>query len=940
MVAALVAAVMLSACSSTGKGRDARLGSLKKRDLEIRSQELPKANKYDAKFSYKEFARNTKNQELRVKAMERLADIELETSQDEQFKAAEARERQLKAAKPNITEPVVVDPKGDNDYAKVAQQYEKLLKRYPDDKDKAQTLYQLARAYDLSGQMEKSLKAMNRLMKEFPNNRHAEEVQFRRGETYFSLKNFKKAARSYADVINNKDSQFYKQALYKHGWSLFKQGELDQALVSFYKLLDVHFKSGRQYEQLSKSEKEIVDDVLRVTTLAFSFKDGADSIKAFSKSYGERHYEAQLYQRLSQLYKEQERFRDSAASLLSYVKANPNNRNAPMFMVDVINTYESSGFAKLMLTSKADFVTQYALDRPFWRRHERGLVEEVSPHIKKHLADLARHYHAQAQKTKKASDYKTAAHWYRQFVDSFPADKETANMNFLLAETLLETRDYQGAKEQYTKTAYDYPKSKQSAEAGYAALLAGQSIIKTLREPKKTAERHNAVEQSLRFVREFPEDKRAPNVLLKTSEELLELNRLGEASAAAQQLASFKTPAAKKLQTSALAIIAKAEFDLGNHQVAEQALLARLSSKGGSREERRAHLERLAAAIYKQGELAREQGNYQEAVEHFLRISKVAGGSPISATAEYDAAAVLAQQENWPATIKVLGQFLSRYPQHEFVKPAREKLAVAYEKDENWAQAAVLYTRIAQDEPDPERKRDLLWLTAELQGKANNENGVIAAYKNYVSTYPLPVEQAMEARIRLADIYKNRKDRTARKYWLKEIIAASDAMPEASDRVRFLAANATLELAEPKFRAYRSAHLVQPLKVNLKKKKDLMQETIQAYTKAAEYGIESVTTASTYKIAEIYRDLGKSLFSSERPKGLSSTELEQYDLLLEEQAYPFEEKAIEIHETNAERVVAGVYDQWVKKSMSALQKLNPARYRKVERSELVFVQLK
>jgi len=76
------------------------------------------------------------------------------------------------------------------------------------------------------------------------------------------------------------------------------------------------------------------------------------------------------------------------------------------------------------------------------------------------------------------------------------------------------------------------------------------------------------------------------------------------------------------------------------------------------------------------------------------------------------------------------------------------------------------------------------------------------------------------------------------------------------------------------------------------------------------------------------------LFASERPKGLSSTDLEQYDLLLEEQAFPFEEKAIEIHETNADRVKTGIYDEWVKKSLIALRKLQPVRYAKLERSEL------
>jgi hypothetical protein len=73
--------------------------------------------------------------------------------------------------------------------------------------------------------------------------------------------------------------------------------------------------------------------------------------------------------------------------------------------------------------------------------------------------------------------------------------------------------------------------------------------------------------------------------------------------------------------------------------------------------------------------------------------------------------------------------------------------------------------------------------------------------------------------------------------------------------------------------------------------------------------------------------------ASERPKGLDADAKEQYDVLLEEQAFPFEEKAIELHETNARRTGDGVYDEWVQRSFDVLAKLKPARYAKAEKSE-------
>jgi hypothetical protein len=127
--------------------------------------------------------------------------------------------------------------------------------------------------------------------------------------------------------------------------------------------------------------------------------------------------------------------------------------------------------------------------------------------------------------------------------------------------------------------------------------------------------------------------------------------------------------------------------------------------------------------------------------------------------------------------------------------------------------------------------------------------------------------------------------------------------------------------------------LAEPLKKNLKLKKTRMQQLLQAYAVAADYGVAEAATTATYRTAEVYNDFGKALLASQRPKRLSKDELEQYNVMLEEQAYPFEEKAIELHEINARRTRGGVYDEWVKKSFAALVKLRPVRYAKVEKGE-------
>ncbi|MCK5383638.1 MAG: hypothetical protein KAJ65_07720, partial [Gammaproteobacteria bacterium] len=51
-----------------------------------------------------------------------------------------------------------------------------------------------------------------------------------------------------------------------------------------------------------------------------------------------------------------------------------------------------------------------------------------------------------------------------------------------------------------------------------------------------------------------------------------------------------------------------------------------------------------------------------------------------------------------------------------------------------------------------------------------------------------------------------------------------------------------------------------------------------------------------------------------------------------EQAYPFEEQGIALHETNIARMDAGVYDSWIEKSLQQLALMVPAQYGRLERS--------
>jgi cellulose synthase operon protein C len=382
-------------------------------------------------------------------------------------------------------------------------------------------------------------------------------------------------------------------------------------------------------------------------------------------------------------------------------------------------------------------------------------------------------------------------------------------------------------------------------------------------------------------------------------------------------------------------VIANSEFEQGMFDKAEAGYNSAQAVMPANDPERPVIVERLAASIYRQGEQKNKAGDSAGAIEDFLRVSKEAPTSKVRANADFDAGALLIDQKQWDRAIVVLEGFRRNFPQNSLQPDVTRKLAVAYSESNQSGAAALEFERIAQSPGEsPEVQREATLQAADLFDKAGNTAKSKSMLESFVKHFPQPLNPALEARNKLGLIAAKAGDLSGRDYWLKEIVAADRSAGAArTDRSRALAAKATLTLAAPAREDFMRIKLVAPLKKSLAEKRKAMETALKAYTQAADYQVSEVTTAATFESAELYRQLGKDLMSSERPKNLSKDELEQYNVLLEEQAFPFEEKSIKLHEVNAARAKDGTYDEWVQKSFAALAQLNPGRYGKVELGE-------
>jgi len=929
----LVSLFLLHGCAANKKNT---LGSLGDLDVKIEKDVPIDSARQKATDSYASFINSAPKDSLRVEALRRLADLELEKS-EEQFQQQIAKLDE--SGGKNIAKESEIKQQS---YKKAIGLYEDAAKASVGEADDPQIFYQLSKAYEQAGQPEKAIEALDRLLARFPDIENRDEIHFRRGELFFSLRNYESADRAYTQaMVVDPSSPFYEKALSKKGWSAFKLGKYDKALHSFFTIVDRKLRTeGGEINvdgsHLSRGDKELLNDVFRVITLSFDELGGADSIGTFFSNNGEKAYAGRIYAELGDHYLEKDRIKDAAYAYQAFVKRYPDHQDAPDFDMRRIKAYSKGGFPSLLIAAKIEFVNRYKVNGDFWNMHNESVQAKMVPALEQNIEEVAQHFHALAQKSKKPEDYAQAINWYELFIKSFPKSAKAPRMNFLLAETMFDNKQFEDAAREYEKTAYQYPKYGKDAEAGYAALLAYTERSKQLDDKQKEIWERLAIGSALRFGKAFPTDKRAPAVVTKAAEDLFALKKYDQAAVAARSILELTGDTKLDMRKTAWLIVAQSELQSGHYARAESAYKIVLNVTKPGDSQYKAIQQGLAASIYKLGEQSRDAGDYQGAAKHFARVISVAPDSEIAVTAQYDMAASYVAKESWSQAIDALEDFRRKYPSHKLNKQVTENLAVAYLKTKQPLYAAREFETMINYQSSVDVRRDLQWRIAELYEEAGTTGEIVAAYKDFINKYPQPLEQAMEARQKLADIYLAKQELENRRYWLREIVKKEKASDKSavSDRVHFLAAKASLELAEPALRSFQEVKLVAPLKQHLKEKKQKLQEAVNAYTEAANYGVEEVTTASVYWLGEIYSKFGKELLNSERPKGLSPEELEQYDLLLEEQAYPFEEKSINIHETNADRVKSGTYDEWVKKSFAALKALRPIRYAKPERSEM------
>ncbi|MDD5435731.1 MAG: tetratricopeptide repeat protein, partial [Nitrospira sp.] len=822
--------------------------------------------------------------------------------------------------------------------------YEEIIKLYPDRHENEDVLYQLARGYMEEGNWEQSNIFLERIVKEFPNGKYSQESAFRLGEFYFDNNQTSKAIHFYKQVLKIDDYNLYDKALYKLGWALFQTKDYEAAADRLMLLLDrkgvkLTPEGKEEIKDTSLIERDMINDSIRTLILVFEYIGEPSRIAGYFKVRGIQNFEPYVYRRLGDIYLDSGRFIESANIYDAFVNTNPLHEDAPVFQTKIIEAYTKGNMIDLAYNARVKFVESYMEDSLWFKSNKRSaqkrvkdLVDLNKTLVKSDMYQLAKYHYSTAHASKKEKDYKEAMLWIHRFIDIFPKEPESATLrnmlietNFLLAEIYFELKDYDKAATEYEKIAYKYQQSDYTGEASYRVLLSLEKLAKPsgkIRNDNSFALRF--AEGCAAFVKKFPKDKRVPEVLLSGAETYFEIGKFEESRAMAKPVTEH-TLSSQKERYMAQRYIAESFLKEQVYGKSEDEIKKAIALIPESDKQDLPFLQRaLAGSLYKQAEDIKSKGKKFEAAEAYERVYKTVPDSDIAPVALYDAA-VLFEEETQPGrAINSYQIIIQKYPDSRYAFDAANQWGDILEGSKDFAEAAKVYDKAFSIAADETKKEDMLYRSVLMYEKANDHEGFNNKYKRFEETFPKS-SRTIELAFKIAKSKDTAKDSVSAKELYEKVISLHKRLGAgATIGATEFAAMAQLILTDYKKASFEDVKLVSPLEENLKKKQAALKDALTGYTTAVKYRVSDVTTEAVYKMGEMLEHIKEAILESEKPPELSPEQLEEYNIMLEEQASPFEEKAISTYEGNVKRTQEeGIYNQWTKNSFERLAKLLP-----------------
>ena len=799
------------------------------------------------------------------------------------------------------------------DYGKLIRYFRQIRESYQSGYGADALLYGIAYALYEEGRHDEAMYTFEKLVMDYPPSTYFIESSFRLGEHYYDGFLNIEAMDAYLRVLEFPKSGFYDKALYKMGWLYYRIDEIELSAASFLKAFErngTYKKGGFQDEALSG----IVMSLGR-------FADHYEALE-FLNMQEVTDNSAIVYSKLADRLVAETRYREALKVYQSFVKKFPVSDKLPFIYDHMARLHGSLDENEKSTEMRFLLITKF---NP--QSINAGGDAEVDAKLAKLVADsiitLLRESQRSAGKAAIGGGRDTAAltriiRIARIYNESFVDGKLRKEVTMALAEALFEMEYYSKAAIEYENAVALEADIKKAGDIAYTAFLTYEIVFYRYDKDKRiTTDIVRKLASTLNKYRaEYEKAGKLRDVVYKLADAYARAGNYALASTLVADIARGKDAARAYKKAADFALSAG---DL----IGAEPLYASLVKVEGGKENR----EKLAAVRYKIAEEMLDVGNneeasikYNEAYDTYKK-SKVAESSLVMlARIEMDAGET--------DDFKAFRTAVTRIVKHNGLSKAPVALLVEAGRmveDTEAAIAAGLYSYAATLVRGSKESFKLSYASALLYEKAEMAVEQEKALRMALRSKGIGLSLRQELTYRLGHL-QMALGRTANARKTLKPLTNSKTMDDMYE------IKARLLLLATRLEDYKEVRLTHPFEKTLKKKTRLIERLVRDYTRIASKAstvAPEVLPQVFYSMGSAFENFRDSILSSDMPRDLTKDEKIEYQFLLEEMAYPYDDRSVEAYEkTLKSALVQTLYDRWLFMGVDRLAYLRPAIYKR------------
>ncbi|HZZ85403.1 MAG TPA: tetratricopeptide repeat protein [Anaeromyxobacteraceae bacterium] len=763
------------------------------RDLELDERQ----ERQDAIAQFEEYlSRHPDDPTFTPDAMFRLGELYYEAANDDYAQALSRWRDEARRAAGEGQEPPLEPAKN---YARSIGLYQRLVTGFPDYRFAHGIHYLLGYCLGEMGQGEEAQRVYAQLVARFPKSPFVPEAWVRIGDWHFdSAKkdSLSRAAAAFAHLYDYPDHPLYARAIYKLGWTWYRQDAFQHAVEAFTRLLDHYVAEAKRTGRPPSGD--IWPEALQYTAISFSDEKwgGVEKAREWFQSLGGRSYEADVYARLGEIYFEETRYPQAVTAWRAVILKDLLGAESPRVHARIIQAWVRARDPEKEIAERESWLANWDEKSDWWKRHraDPDLAREARDLAEKNLARVGAWHHAQAQAHKAGgrpaaalASYRKAARYYGEYVRRFPHARSAYELSYALADCLFEAGEPARAAAVYAQVRDDPADTRFRADAALAAVISWEAEVKRLEQAGQLAParvrlskerkagapiqaaplapaRAGLVRESDALLAKLPEHPKAAATAYRAAELYYAHDDFPEARRRLDEVVA-RWPRSE-VAGYAANLVVESHLSTGDWAEVESSA-ARLQATETARAD-----PALAASLQKfklGGRFNRsmqlmEQKRYEEAGKGFIALVAEEPRHEFADKALWNAASCFEHARRFESALRLYERIPVDYPSSPYADESLFRVAWTAENAYDFDKAVSRYLRLVDDYPGSKQRKDALYNAARSLENLQRYDEAARAFGRYAELYP-DAEDAARTQFHAALIYEKSRE------WRREIEA-------------------------------------------------------------------------------------------------------------------------------------------------------------------------